>query len=103
MAKINWDEVARLLEENTVSTTEHTPLDQDASNKLIVEKLNVLLSQVAVLSREVARHSRWLGLAALAFRWGAPFVALMLARAETLPPWLRHLIGSLVGGGTILP
>jgi hypothetical protein len=103
MAKFNWEEVGRLLEEHTVSTEEHTPLDQDASNKVIIEKLNAVLSQVAILSREVSRHSKWLGLAALAVRWGAPFVALMLARAETLPPWLRHLIGSLVGGGSISP
>ena len=103
MAKINWDQLSRLLEDNLVPIEETTPLDQDATNKLIIEKMNAVLMHLNTLSREVARHSRWLGFAAHIVRWGAPFVALMLARAETLPPWLRHLIGSLVGGGSILP
>jgi hypothetical protein len=98
MARINWDQLSRLLEDNLLPIEETTPLDQDATNRVIVDKLNAVLAHMTILSREVARHSRWLGFAAQVVRWGTPFVALMLARVETLPPWLRELIGALVGG-----
>lgn len=69
----------------------------------VEEKLNQLLAGQEALSRVILEHDAWItsvrSRLSRAIRWGGPIVVGLLARSETVPPWLRAIWDALLGGG----
>lgn len=69
----------------------------------VEEKLDQLLAGQEELARVILEHDAWItsvrSRLSRAIRWGGPIVVGLLARSETVPPWLRAIWDALLGGG----